>query len=455
MSNENWYQSSGWYEPLKSETEQAPAAAPVPREKPKKKRKTWPWVLGVVIGSLALVIGLSVALREEEPQEVTLPEFRLPHSSERSGQNEKDGDSERTPAEKNNGKSDKLPSFREYFDALYPADPAETVKVEIPRGEAPADFRMAFSVGADGELSLQQLYERCSPTVVGITGYVRGKTAYSWGSGVVLSEDGLIITNTHVIDGCNRAVVTLYNDEEYEAELIGADSISDIAVLKIEAHGLPAAVFGDSATLTVGQQVAAIGNPLGEQFRMTLTDGIISAISRDINYNGRSMTLMQTNAALNEGNSGGPLFNLRGEVVGITNMKMMSSVSSIEGIGFAIPTSTVLTVVNGILQDGKVVGRTSIGITVGPIPEDAKAEYDLPDGLYIAAVVPGSDADAKGLKTGDILMKVNGVTVTKTQDVVEIKDQFSVGDELRFTIWRNGETFEVSVALVDTNDVYG
>ena len=374
MSNENWVQSGGWYEPLKSETEQPPAAAPVPQEKPKKKRKSWPWVLGVILGSLALVIVLSLALREEEPQEVTLPEFRLPHSSERadrSGEDGKTGDSERTPFGNDDGKSDKLPSFREYFDALYPNDPAETVKVEIPRGEAPDGFRMAFSAGADEELSLQQLYERCSPTVVGITGYVRGKTAYSWGSGVILSEDGLVITNTHVIDGCNRAVVTLYNDEEYEAELIGADSISDIAVLKIEARGLPAAVFGDSAALTVGQQVAAIGNPLGEQFRMTLTDGIISAISRDINYNGRSMTLMQTNAALNEGNSGGPLFNMRGEVVGITNMKMMSSVSSIEGIGFAIPTSTVLTVVNGILENGKVVGRASIGITVGPIPEDA------------------------------------------------------------------------------------
>ena len=187
---------------------------------------------------------------------------------------------------------------------------------------------------------------------------------------------------------------------------------------------------------------------------MTLTNGIISAISRDINYKSRTMTLIQTNAALNEGNSGGPLFNMYGQVVGITNMKMMSSESSIEGIGFAIPTSTVVTVVNAILKDGKVVGRPSIGITVGPIPDVAATRYELPSGLYIAGVSPGSDAEAKGLKTGDILLAVNGTPVTDTRQVLEIKEQFQVGDELSFTIWRDGETFEVRVALMDTNDIY-
>ena len=437
MSKENWYQNENWYAPL--ERPEPPAAEPV-----KKKKKTWPWILGVVLLSLAIVVGLSLALREEQPE---LPEIQLPHVAERGDKGEKSGDS-------GNRKSDK-PSFREYFDSLYPVEDNEVEPVNIPRGQAEGDFRMELVPAEDTELKLQELYERCSPSVVGIAAYTDGKIGYGWGSGVILSEDGLIITNTHVIAGADRATVTLYDNSEYEAVLIGADSISDIAILKIEANGLPAAVFGDSAALTVGQEVAAIGNPLGEKFRMTLTNGIISAISRDVNYKGRTMTLMQTNAALNEGNSGGPLFNLDGQVIGITNMKMMSSASTVEGIGFAIPTSTVLGVVNGILQDGKVVGRVSIGITIGPIPESAMEDYDLPAGLYIVTVSPGSDAAEKGLQPGDILMEVNGQKVTTTAEVAAIKDQFSVGDELLFRIWRSGEILEVSVALVDTNDVYG
>ena len=449
MSNGQWYDNGSWYEPLKRA--EAPAAAP--QAPVKKEKKKWPWILGILLLSLALVVGLSLALRESAPETLELPDLRLPHRAEQ-------GDTEEAPKSTPSTKApsapkNKKPSYREYFDALYPVEDSPASAVNIPRVSADTDFRMALSPSEGKEMKLQQLYARCSPSVVGISGFVSGEIGYSWGSGVILTEDGFIITNTHVIDGCDRATVKLYDDREFEAELIGCDSISDIAVLKIEATGLPAASFGDSGSIFVGQEVAAIGNPLGEDFRMTLTNGIISAISRDINYNGRTMTLMQTNAALNEGNSGGPLFNLHGQVIGITNMKMMSSVSSIEGIGFAIPTSTVLTVVNGILQDGKVLGRVSIGITIGPIPEEAEADYNLPKGLYIASVSPGSDAEAKGLQIGDILMAVNGQPVTATKEVAEIKDQFGVGDELLFKIWRDGEVFEVSVALVDTNDVYG
>ncbi len=449
MSNENWYQNEGWYEPLQRE-EKAPPAPPVP---PAKKKKSWPWVLGITLLSLLIVVGLSWALREEAPTEVTLPELQLPHRSDSGDSGNKDGTREKNG---NSGqKSDNKPSYREFFDELYPTESTDSVTVDIGRGEAGESFTLELQNAGGEEMSLQQLYESCSPSVVGISGYVMGKISYSWGSGVILTENGLVVTNTHVVEGCDRATVTLYDDSVYEAVLVGFDSISDIAVLKIEASGLPAAAFGDSASLVVGQKVAAIGNPLGEQFRMTLTDGSISAISRDVNYNGRTKTLMQPNAALNEGNSGGPLFNLYGQVIGITNMKMMSSGSSIEGIGFAIPTSTLLTVVNGILREGKVTGRVSIGITIGTIPENAAADYGLPEGLYIAAVTEGSDAARKGIRVGDILMEVNGQVVTTTKEVADIKDQFSVGDELRFKIWRDGEIFEVSVALVDTLDVYG
>ena len=463
MSNENWYDSGSWYAPLQQE----PAAASAPAAKPqtpKVEKKIWPRVLGGVLLLLLVVVGLSLALRSPSADTAAM-QLPLPHSA---GNGTSDGDAPagktpgsrpkatETPEGERPADGSEMPSYREYFDAIYPRSEEETsAPVGIEHGKADTDFRLTLRPAAGGEESLQQLYDSCAPAVVGISAYADGAIGYSWGSGVILTEDGFILTNTHVIEGSDRAKVTLYDDTEYEARLIGYDSISDIAVLKIEAEGLPTAVFGDSSSIYVGQKVAAIGNPLGEEFRMTLTDGIISAISRDINYKGRTMTLMQTNAAINEGNSGGPLFNLYGQVIGITNMKMMSSASSIEGIGFAIPSSTVLTVVNGILESGKVVGRVSIGITVGPIPEEAAAAYGLPEGLYIADVSAGSDAEAKGLQIGDILMEVNGQTVTETKKVAEIKDQFGVGDELLLKIWRDGEIFEVSVALVDTNDVYG
>ena len=446
MSNSNWYESESWYAPLRREPEKAP-------EPEKKKKKTWPWVLCALVLTLALVIGLSLALRED------------PAASDAGFMNwfgTRDGgvvgSRERSAGRYDSifGGDDEDPEdYRSFFETFYSSEETESVEVNIPRVEGSSEFSLALDSADDSELSLRELYERCSPSVVGISGYIEGQIGYNWGTGVIVSEDGLIITNTHVIDKCASATVTLYDDREFEAKLVGFDSISDIALLKIEAEGLPAAEFGDSADIYVGQSVAAIGNPLGEEFRMTMTDGIISAISRDINYRGRTMTLMQTNAALNEGNSGGPLFNMRGQVIGITNMKMMSSVSSIEGIGFAIPSSTVATVVNSLVKEGKVVGRVSIGITIGPIPESAMQRYELPEGLYIVTVTPGTDAAAKGLREGDILMEVNGQKVTETKQVAEIKDQFSVGDELLFKIWRDGEIIEVSVALIDTNDVYG
>ncbi len=449
MNNNGHWEEIGWYEPLqrveKSET------APVKR----KRRHGWtPWrVLGAICLVMLLIVGSSLAF--------AAPAYGAPY--EVSGDKEKannpfkfkdepsGGDSE-TPSD---GSGDMPEDWTDFFESFYETIQDDVADIDIERVELPVDFELPLQAIPEAELSLQELYVRCAPSIVGISAYKGNEIGYSWGTGVILSQDGLILTNTHVIDDSDRATVTLYNDEVYPARLVGADAISDIAVLKIEAEGLIPAAFGPSTVLRVGDPVAAIGNPLGEEFRSTLTNGIISAIERGVNYNGRTMTLLQTNTALNEGNSGGALFNMYGQVIGITNMKMMSSYSSIEGIGFAIPSSTVQNVVGALARDGEVRGRPAIGITVGSIPENAADHYELPEGLYVSAVSPGSDAEKQGVLTGDILTAVNGTPVRTTDDVLAIKNELRVGDTMRLSIWRNGEELEITITLVDTNDIYG
>ena len=362
------------------------------------------------------------------------------------------GSNQRTEAPYISG--DGMPDdWNDYLDNYYQVTESKDAEIKLPRAELVPDFKVAISSDRGKELSLQELYDQCSKSIVAIKGYQDGVDGYYWGSGIILSKDGLILTNTHVIENCDTASVTLYDNSSYDAALVGADSTSDIAVLRIEATGLTPASFGDSAELAIGDQVAAIGTPWGETFRMTLTDGIISAIDRGISYNGHSMTLLQTNTAINEGNSGGALFNMYGQVIGVTNMKMMSSYSSIEGIGFAIPSSTIAAVADSLMQYGEVRGRTAIGITVGAIPENVTSHYDLPTGLYVSAVEEKSDAAAKGIQQGDIITAVNGNPASATSDILTVKNTLSVGDTITFTIWRDGETFDVDVTLVDENDL--
>lgn len=362
------------------------------------------------------------------------------------------GSNQRTEAPYISG--DGMPDdWNDYLDNYYQVTESKDAEIKLPRAELAPDFKVTISSDRGKELSLQELYDQCSKSIVAIKGYQDGVDGYYWGSGIILSKDGLILTNTHVIENCDTASVTLFDNSSYDAALVGADSTSDIAVLRIEATGLTPASFGDSAELAIGDKVAAIGNPLGETFRMTLTDGIISAIDRGISYNGHSMTLLQTNTAINEGNSGGALFNMYGQVIGVTNMKMMSSYSSIEGIGFAIPSSTIAAVADSLMQYGEVRGRTAIGITVGAIPENVTSHYDLPTGLYVSAVEEKSDAAAKGIQQGDIITAVNGSPASATSDILTVKNTLSVGDTITFTIWRDGETFDVDVTLVDENDL--
>ncbi len=423
MSNNDWYNTESWYDPLAAEI----AALPAPRQQ--KKKGLTPWRIAGLVALVVILIMASSMAFSGSAAETVQPDA---------------------------GESEQLPDdWQEFFENYYKTTQTDTTEINIPRAGLPVDFKLSLAPAGDSELTLQEIYKNCADSIVAISAYADGASGYNWGTGVVLSEDGLILTNTHVIDGSDSATVTLSDDTVYEAKLVGADALSDIAVLKIEASGLTAAAFGESGNLAVGDRVAAIGNPLGEEFRSTLTDGIISAIERGISYNGHSMTLLQTNTALNEGNSGGALFNMYGQVVGVTNMKMMSSYSSIEGIGFAIPSATAQNVVNALCTDGEVRGRSSIGITVGAIPENAASHYELPEGLYVSAVVEGSDAEKQGIKAGDIITEVNHVAVTTTAEINDMKNALKVGDTMSFTIWRDGKTFEVTVALMDTNDIYG
>ena len=290
----------------------------------------------------------------------------------------------------------------------------------------------------------------CSAVSTNIFGQ-RVESASS-GSGFVITQDGYIVTNHHVISGALVISVLTNDNREFEAALVGSDEMSDLAVLKIDARGLQAAEFGDSSKLRVGDSVVAIGDPLGVQLRGTMTNGIISAINRDLTVGDRTMTLIQTNAALNNGNSGGPLINCYGQVIGINTVKMSSyytASATVEGLGFAIPISVAKPIIDELIENGYVAGRPAIGISGDSLPTYYRAYYRLPDGVYVTSVNDGSDAKAKGIREGDIVTAINGEVISSIDDLNTIKNQYAAGDEVTLTIYRSGAYYEVTVTLVD------
>ncbi|MCR5706979.1 MAG: trypsin-like peptidase domain-containing protein [Ruminococcus sp.] len=278
------------------------------------------------------------------------------------------------------------------------------------------------------------------------------------GTGVVLTEDGYIVTNAHVIydseNGGGKAdsvSVILDDDESYDAEIIGYDTDCDIAVLKIEAKGLTAAEFGDSDSLRLGESVIAIGNPLGFDLKDTVTGGMISGLDRNITINDKAMTLIQTDAAINSGNSGGPLINKYGQVIGINSSKMSSSwgsnEASIEGIGFAIPSNEVSDIVDDIMEYGYVTGKPQLGISCQDVTQSISQMYDMPVGVYVISVTEDSAADKAGLQKGDIITAIDGDEVTTTEELNAKKNKHSAGDKVELTISRDGKEEKVTVTL--------
>ncbi|MBQ1432558.1 MAG: trypsin-like peptidase domain-containing protein [Ruminococcus sp.] len=311
------------------------------------------------------------------------------------------------------------------------------------------------TVKNDGKkLTAAEVYAANVNSTVGITTEITTNyfgyktTAAASGSGFIITDDGYIVTNYHVIEGANKVKVTTYDNTSYDAEVVGTDENNDIAVLKIDGKDLTPVTLGSSESLAVGDDVVAIGNPLGE-LTFTLTSGVVSAMDRQITT-GTSlmMDLIQTDCAINAGNSGGALFNMYGEVVGVTNAKYSSNSSteaSIDNIGFAIPIDTVKDIVTSIIEKG-YVEKPYIGVGAETVDPDMVA-YGLPEGAVVRTITEGSPAEKAGLQEKDIITKANDTEIKEANDLVKVVRKSSKGDELTLSVYRQGEEMTIKVIV--------
>ena len=310
-----------------------------------------------------------------------------------------------------------------------------------------------ISIDTSREVTPAEVYAANVNSTVGITTSVTTNfwgfhtTSAAAGSGFILTDDGYVITNHHVIENSDSITVSLYDGTAYEAELIGYDAGNDIAVLKVEAEGLTPVVIGDSENLNVGDSVIAIGNPLGE-LTFSLTSGAVSALDREITLsNSVTMELIQTDCAINSGNSGGALFNLYGEVVGVTNAKYSGSGggASIDNIGFAIPINHVKDIIKSIIENGYIT-KPYIGVSVTDVSRETQS-YGLPKGAAVRSVAEDGPAADAGLEESDIITAINGEEIDGSKALVDAVRNASVGDELVFKVYRKGESMELKVIV--------
>ena len=263
----------------------------------------------------------------------------------------------------------------------------------------------------------------------------------SAGSGFIISSDGYIVTNYHVVKGATSVKVTLYSGDTYDATVIGGDSDYDVAVIKINAGGLPAVTLGNSADVNVGDTVLAIGNPLGE-LTFSMSQGIVSCCDRAINVDGTPFNMIQVDASINPGNSGGPLVNLYGEVVGIVSAKYSSySNTTVEGLGFAIPISDVQAIITDIIENGQVTGKAYLAIKAGTMTEQMAAQYDIDitEGVFVYSTESGGAGEKAGLQLGDVITKLNDTAITSMTDLTMAKKSYKAGDTVTLTVYRSGE----------------
>lgn len=299
---------------------------------------------------------------------------------------------------------------------------------------------------ADGSLTPGQVYANNVKSVVMI--YNKTAAGTSTGSGFILSQDGYVVTNYHVVEGATQLSVTTYDGKSYTAKMVGGDSANDVALLKVEATGLQAAKVGSSAALIVGDQVAAIGNPLGE-LTSTLTVGYISAKERNVSTDGMAINMLQTDAAINSGNSGGPLFNMKGEVVGITTAKYSGTSStgaSIEGIGFAIPIDDVIDLLDDLKEFGYITGAY-LGVSVADTDSEAANYFGMPVGAYVHEVVEGNCAHKAGIRAKDIIVNLGGHEIKGVSDLTRVLRKLEAGKETTITVFRSGKEITLSIVL--------
>ena len=327
----------------------------------------------------------------------------------------------------------------------------------ILQGDRPTSAINVSKIDTSKEMTAAEVYAANVNSTVGITTSITTNywgyqtTAAASGSGFILTADGYILTNYHVIENSDSVKVTMYDGTSYDATIVGYDESNDIAVLKIDATGLTPVVLGDSDKLNVGDSVVAIGNPLGE-LTFSLTSGAVSALNREVTLSSNvTMDLIQTDCAINSGNSGGALFNLYGEVIGITNAKYSSSGSSseasIDNIGFAIPINSVRSIVESIIKNGYIV-KPYIGVSVEDVSSEMTS-YGLPAGAVVRSVTDGAPAAQAGLQANDIITAVDGTEISGSNDLVQIVTAKKAGDTLKLSVYRQGQTLELTVTVAE------
>lgn len=407
-----------------------------PLNPPERKRSRWGVRVYVGVSLLLILVCLGVGIWY-------VTAYGLPGTSKGpSGHNAPDR-GEWTPPWGDN-------YYDDYF-YYWDKEESEDAAITIPSYPTGGAARLTLAPAAElPVLTIQEIYDKVTPSVVAVIGRQKLSPSVSVGTGVIFSSDGYIVTNCHVIAGCSSCSVWVCDaygiDTTYDAKIVGYDEDADLAVLKVSAkEDLPAADFGVSDDLQVGDPVYAIGNPLGVELRNTLTNGIVSAINRDVDVDGVTMTLIQTTAALNSGNSGGPLINEYGQVIGINTIKMMSSYDTIEGLGFAIPSSVARRWINELIEFGKIQPQPVLGVTVNRIPEI------LPDGtvgLHLEEVTPGLSGDRAGLRAGDYLVGFSGEDVVNYEQLLSIRRGLRVGDEVAVRVYRDGTYVDATMIMM-------
>lgn len=310
-------------------------------------------------------------------------------------------------------------------------------------------------LASDGKtpLTTQQIAQKVGPAVVGIvstgeksTGFFNMNQQYqSSGSGIIITSDGYIVTNNHVIDGAKQITVILNTNDEYSAKVIGTDPKTDLAVLKIDATDLTYAALGSSGSVEVGESVVAIGNPLGMELMGTVTKGIISAKNRSIEVDGKTFVVLQTDAAINSGNSGGALVNVYGEVIGINSAKLAAS--GVEGLSFAIPSDVAKPIIEDLISTGYVKGRPVIGIIGTDISKAVAQQYGIQEGILVMGLAENSAAKLAGIQRGDLVIKCEGEDVKTIEELNAIRDRYKAGDEITITVIRNDDTIDIKLTL--------